>query len=244
MLTSGSRPASIASLKLSGSLIFSGSQLNCRSDHMAHAEVSAPLRILLVEDSEHDAVAFHRAFRKASTLCDIALCERAEEALARLYDQAASFDLVVADYKLPGMSGLELYHELRTRNIPIPLVLLTGAGAEYLAVEALKAGVDDYIIKDASQGYIDLLPLVLPEVVQRYRDRLEHQHTQNTRSERESQLRLVTDALPVGISYMDIEQCYRFANRTCEAWVGQPRTALYGRHIEAVWGEEAYTLTR
>ena len=211
---------------------------------MSHNDVSAPLCILLVEDSEHDAVAFHRAFRKASAPCDIALCERAEEALARLYDPASSFDLVVTDYKLPGMSGLELYRELRTRNILIPLVLLTGAGAEYLAVEALKAGVDDYIIKDASQGYIDLLPLVLPEVVQRYRDRLEHQRTQNTLRERESQLRLVTDALPVGISYVDVEQRYRFANRTCEEWFGQPRTALYGKHLEEVWGEEAYALTR
>jgi PAS domain S-box-containing protein len=211
---------------------------------MAHAEVSAPLRILLVEDSEHDAMAFHRAFRKASARCDIALCERAEEALARLYDQTSSFDLVVADYKLPGMSGLELYRELRSSNIPIPLVLLTGAGAECLAVEALKAGVDDYIIKDASQGYINLLPIVLPEVVQRYRARLEHQRIQNTLRERESQLRLVTDALPVGISYVDVAQCYRFANRTCEVWVGQPRTALYGRHVEEVWGEEAYALTR
>ena len=211
---------------------------------MAHAEVSAPLRILLVEDSEHDAVAFHRAFRKAAALYDIAICERAEEALARLYDQTSSFDLVVADYMLPGMSGLELYHELRSSNISIPLVLLTGAGAEYLAVEALKAGVDDYIIKDARQGYINLLPIVLPEVVQRYRARLEHQRIQNALSERESQLRLVTDALPVGISYVDVEQCYRFANRTCEAWCGQPRTTLYGRHIEEVWGEEAYALTR
>jgi PAS domain S-box-containing protein len=211
---------------------------------MAHAEVSAPLRILLVEDSEHDAVAFHRAFRKAAALYDIALCERAEEALARLYDQTSSFDLVVADYMLPGMSGLDLYRELRSSNISIPLVLLTGAGAEYLAVEALKAGVDDYIIKDASQGYINLLPIVLPEVVQRYRARLEHQRLQNALSERESQLRLVTDALPVGISYVDVEQCYRFANRTCEVWVGQPRTALYGRHVGEVWGEEAYALTR
>jgi len=211
---------------------------------MSHAEVSTPLRILLVEDSEHDAVAFHRAFRKASTLCDIAICERAEEALARLYDQAASFDLVVADHKLPGMSGLELYRELRTSNIPIPLVLLTGAGAEYLAVEALKAGVDDYIIKDASQGYIDLLPLVLPEVVQRYRARLEHQRVQKALNERDAQLRLVTDALPVGISYVDVEQCYRFANRTCEAWIGQPRTALYGKHIADVWGQDAYMLMR
>src|SRR5712691_553975 len=223
---------------------FSGDELRYRSDHMAHEDIPAPLRILLVEDSEHDAVAFRRAFRKASAPCHIALCERAEEALAQLSTQASRVDLVVADYKLPGMSGLELYRELRTSNIPIPLVLLAGAGTEYLAVEALKAGVDDYIIKDASQGYIDLLPLVLPEVVQRYRDRLEHQRTQNALSEREAQLRLVTDALPVGISYVDVEQCYRFANRTCEEWVGQPRTALYGKHLEEVWGEEAYALTR
>jgi PAS domain S-box-containing protein len=211
---------------------------------MAYQDVSAPLRILLVEDSEHDAVAFRRAFRKASAPCHITLCERAEEALAQLSQQASSFDLVVADYKLPSMSGLELYRELRTSNILIPLVLLTGAGTEYLAVEALKAGVDDYIIKDTGKGYIDLLPLVLPEVMQRYHDRLEHQRVQNALREREAQLRLVTDALPVGISYVDIGQCYHFANRTCEEWVGQPRTALYGKHVEEAWGEEAYALTR
>jgi PAS domain S-box-containing protein len=211
---------------------------------MAHEDVSAPLRILLVEDSEHDAVVFRRALRKASAPCHIALCERAEEALEQLSQPASSFDLVVADYRLPGMSGLELFRELRANNIPIPFVLLTGAGAEYLAVEALKARVDDYIIKDTSRGYIDLLPLVLPDVVQRYRDSLEHQRTQNALHERESQLRLVTDALPVGISYMDLDQRYRFANRTCEVWVGQPRTALYGKHVQEVWGEEAYTRIR
>ena len=67
-----------------------------------------------------------------------------------------------------------------------------------------------------------MLPLVLPEVVQRYRARLEHQRIQNALSERESQLHLLTDALPVGISYVDIEQCYRSANRTCKP--GRPVT--------------------
>jgi CheY-like chemotaxis protein len=110
---------------------------------MPQREAPLPLHILLVEDSEHDVLAFRRAFQKALAPCDLALCERAEEALAQLCGQAAAFDLVVADYKLPGMSGLELYRALRASHIPIPLVLLTGAGTEYLAVEALKAGVDD-----------------------------------------------------------------------------------------------------
>ena len=84
----------------------------------------------------------------------------------------SSFDLVVTDYKLPGMSGLSLCQELLNHQVSLPLVLLTGAGSEPLAVEALKSGVHDYIIKDPNGGYLNLLPVVLPEVVRQYHDRL------------------------------------------------------------------------
>jgi signal transduction histidine kinase len=165
---------------------------------MPQRDASLSLRILLVEDSEHDALAFRRAFRKALAPCDITLCKRAEEALTQLCIQAASFDLVVTDYKLPGMSGLELHRKLRTSNIPIPLVLLTGAGTEYLAVEALKAGVDDYIIKDSGQGYVDLLPLVLSEAVQRYRDHLDYQQAQEALRQLETELRQAQKMQAIG----------------------------------------------
>jgi PAS domain S-box-containing protein len=52
------------------------------------------------------------------------------------------------------------------------MVILTGEGSQQLAVEALKAGVYDYIIKDPGQGYLDLLPVVLPDVVRRHGERL------------------------------------------------------------------------
>ena len=139
---------------------------------------STPLRILLVEDNEHDWLAFRRAFQKGQVPSEISRCVRAEEALRRLDTDASSFDLVVTDYKLPGMSGLELCQALLEREAPLPLVLLTGAGTEHLAVEALKAGVDDYLIKDPDQGYLELLPLVLPEVVRKYGDRLARQRAE------------------------------------------------------------------
>jgi PAS domain S-box-containing protein len=82
------------------------------------------------------------------------------------------FDLVVIDHKLPGMSGLELCKELLDQETPLPLVLLTGHGSEELAVEALSDGVDNYIIKDPGHGYLGLLPVVLPQVVRKYGDRL------------------------------------------------------------------------
>jgi len=53
---------------------------------------------------------------------------------------------------LPGISGLYLCKELLDEETPLPLVILTGKGSEELAVEALKAGVDDYIVKDPGRG--------------------------------------------------------------------------------------------
>jgi light-regulated signal transduction histidine kinase (bacteriophytochrome) len=123
------------------------------------------------------------------------MCARAEEALARL-DQVTSegeagdtsFDLIVADYKLPGMSGLDLCKTLLSRNVPVPLVILTGRGSESLAVEALKAGVEDYIIKDPDRGYLALLPVVLLDVVRKYEDRLARERAETALAKQAEEL--------------------------------------------------------
>jgi DNA-binding response OmpR family regulator len=139
---------------------------------------SSVLRILLIEDDEHDQIAFQRALDKSEMGFEVTGCSRAEEALKRLSDGHSSFDLVVVDYKLPGMSGLDLCRQVLDRRSDLPLVLLTGKGSEQLAVNALKAGVTDYLVKDPSEGYLDLLPLVLLEVVQKHRDRQAHKEAE------------------------------------------------------------------
>lgn len=141
-------------------------------------ESDALLRILLIEDNEHDRVAFRRAFKKSSVTVAITEYVRAEEALRDLREHESEADIIVTDYKLPGMSGLALCDELLEHQVQLPLVILTGAGSEHLAVDALKAGVDDYIIKDPGGGYLDLLPLVLPAVVRQYHDRLARQQAE------------------------------------------------------------------
>ncbi len=130
------------------------------------------LMILLVEDEEHDALAFRRAFEKSDVPARITWCVRAEEALERLESETAEFDLVVADHRLPGMTGLELCKEILSRMLPLPVVLLTGGGTEHLAVEAIRSGVHDYLIKDDAQGYLELLPVVLSQVVRQFQEQL------------------------------------------------------------------------
>ena len=56
----------------------------------------------------------------------------------------------------------------------------------------------------------------------------------------EAQLRLITDALPALIAYVDRQQCYRFVNRTYENWCKQPRTKIIGSHIKEIIGEVNY----
>ena len=56
----------------------------------------------------------------------------------------------------------------------------------------------------------------------------------------EEQLRLITNALPVLIAYVDKQQRYRFNNKAFEDWLGQSSSEIYGRHLRKIWGQECY----
>jgi PAS domain S-box-containing protein len=58
--------------------------------------------------------------------------------------------------------------------------------------------------------------------------------------QREEQLRLITNALPVLIAYVDDQQQYRFNNQAYEEWLGQPPECIYGQHLQQVWGKDCY----
>jgi signal transduction histidine kinase len=132
------------------------------------AEEFKPLHILLIEDNEHDRMAFQRAMKKERIDCNLTICQRAEEARDLLTRGDTPFDLVVLDFDLPGMNGLEFFKKMRRNQDLPPFVMLTGAGSERLAVKSLQAGIYDYVVKDSGMGYLNLLPLVLTRAVQRH----------------------------------------------------------------------------
>ncbi len=68
----------------------------------------------------------------------------------------------------------------------------------------------------------------------------DRQQAEEALRQSEEQLRLITDALPVFISYIDAQQCYRFNNQAYEDWFGRTRTEIYGLHIRELWGETVY----
>ena len=67
------------------------------------------------------------------------------------------FDLVVIDHYMPGQDGLETLRKLRLRSDPPPVVYVTGSEETRIAVEALKAGASDYVVKAVGDDFFDLL---------------------------------------------------------------------------------------
>jgi PAS domain S-box-containing protein len=107
----------------------------------------APLRVLLVEDSEDDALLLAESLREGGFAVDARRVETEEDFRAALREE--TWDLVIADYVLPRFSGIAAVRIVR-RVIPdLPVIMVSGKGGEEHAVEAMRAGADDYLLKES-----------------------------------------------------------------------------------------------
>lgn len=125
------------------------------------------ISVLLAEDNEDHALLAKRALESSGDDIDVSFAIDGEEALKALKGQ--SFSMILSDYRLPRRSGLDLLKDLKRIGADIPLVIITSQGNEKVAVEAMREGAYDYIVKD--QGYLDVLPHVVRRTMERYRSK-------------------------------------------------------------------------
>jgi diguanylate cyclase (GGDEF)-like protein len=126
---------------------------------------SEPIRILYMEDDPGLARLFKKKLGRAGYVVDIA--RNGEEGLA-MYD-VGSYDVVAVDQQMPVYSGLEVIRIMASQGPLPPMVMVTGSGNEQIAVEAMKLGAGDYIVKDVDGGYLELLPTIMGRVLQQRR---------------------------------------------------------------------------
>ena len=149
--------------------------------------MSRKLQVLIVEDSEDDALLAVQELRRAGfdpSFQRVETGERLREALG-----AGAWDLVVADYSLPQFSGLAALKMVRELRGDLPVIIVSGAIGEDVAVDAMRAGANDYVMKDKLPRLGPAVERELREAEDRRRRKLAEEELRRTTAELDDALR-------------------------------------------------------
>ncbi len=191
---------------------------------MSTAPVNAPrkpLRVLLIEDYEEDAALLERFLSRAGYAVQARRIETADELRGALA-QPNSFDLVLADYTLPSFGARDALAMIQQSGADIPFIIVSGTIDEVSAVNAMRAGAHDYVLK----GHLDrLLPAIERELADAERRR--------ARLRTEAELRLVQQRFSatfnqaaVGMAHTSTDGRIQLVNQRLAEMLGAPVNRL------------------
>ncbi|HVP37357.1 MAG TPA: response regulator [Terriglobales bacterium] len=185
--------------------------------------MSISLRILIIEDSEDDAFLLLRELEKGGYEPVSKRVETAEEMSAALKEQ--EWDLVISDYVLPKFSGLDALRVLKESRIDLPFIVISGKMGEETAVEVMRAGAHDYIMKDKMARLVPAIQRELAEFVVRR----ERQETQVALTDSEKRFSLFMENFP-GYAYLKEQNgVFVFINQYAEKVFGWNLKEAIGR---------------
>ena len=192
----------------------------------------APLHVLIVAHSRNDVELILNELREAGLRLDHTLAENKEQFHHAL--QQKNFDAILSDYRLPNWTGLEALKELRENGKDIPFLLVTGTLGEEAAVECIKQGATDYILKDR----ISRLPVALKRAIGEKALRDEAKQTLNALAESETRARqqfaeldLLYRSLPVALAVFGRDMRFLRVNDEISKFDGIPVAAHVGLTI-------------
>ncbi|MEK6753686.1 MAG: PAS domain S-box protein [Chloroflexota bacterium] len=155
--------------------------------------MSKPIRILYIDDNPLDRELVRDVLEKEHggfELLTVASRADFETALAK-----GGFYLVLSDFNILGFDGLQVIEAVHARDEQMPVIIVTGTGSEVTAIEAMKLGAADYVIK--TPKHIQRLPKTIQAV-------LEKKRTEEAKREIEQQYRVLFETTPIGIGVADM----------------------------------------
>jgi len=184
------------------------------------------LNILMLEDIPIDAEMIERELQNANILYNARRVASKSKFLKEL--ELFSPDLVLADYSLPQFSGLEALKIVRTMKVRIPFILVTGMKNEEIAVECLKEGADDYILKSSLRR----LPGAIQNALEKQRAERENERLEEEL--RRSQKQMLT-------IFESITDAFFSVNRSWYVMYLNPRSDSFlvkmNKRREDLWGK-------
>jgi PAS domain S-box-containing protein len=173
--------------------------------------VNHSIKILLVEDNPGDVLLLQESLSEIALVdFDLVHVERLGNALHRL--QSEDFDVVLLDLVLPDSEGLETFVKIYNQVPLTPIVVLTGMADETLAIRAVQAGAQDYLVKGQVTGG-DLL-------MRSIRYAIERKRIEAALQQREQELRTLTENVPDIIARFDQNLRHLYVNSAVEQATG------------------------
>lgn len=142
------------------------------------------IQILIIEDSEDDSELLQRLLKKNGLNFQCVIVEDWENLVSVFGSN--EWDLVLSDYSLPGFNGMDALKFVREKNKDLPFIILSGDIGEEIAVDVMKAGANDYIMKD---NMIRLFPALLREL-REFEGRKNQREIKEKLREKEEQFRV------------------------------------------------------
>lgn len=156
------------------------------------------LSLLLIEDNDDDAVILEREIRRGGYEV---VCTRVETEEDFLHALRTSCDIIVTDYYLPKFTGMKVLELLRIQNCDIPCIMVSGKYGEETAVEAMRAGASDFLVK----GNLSRLVPAIRRELKEYRMRKSKEQLEARLIEREEIFRRLIEQSVEGVILADDE---------------------------------------
>ncbi|MBN2071037.1 MAG: PAS domain S-box protein [Candidatus Krumholzibacteriota bacterium] len=189
--------------------------------------MSDKLRIIYVDDYKLDRELVRDALRSEGD--SFSLLEASSKAEFEKLWARGRCDLVLTDFNISGWEGLQVLSLVHKTDPSIPVIIVTGTGSEEIAVEAMKLGAADYVIK--TPRHIRKLPQAIRAAIDKNRAEQEKMEALSELRSSEEMHRRMIEGLHEGIWVIDADARTTYANPAMAAMLGYERSEMTGMHL-------------
>jgi PAS domain S-box-containing protein len=190
------------------------------------------MNILHLEDNLRDAALVQDMLTAEWPDCVITLVATRPDFLAAL-DQGGH-DIVLSDFQLPGFNGLEALELTRERRPHLPFIFFSGTLGEERAIEAVRAGAADYVIKDRMKR----LPVSIQRVMREAEELRARRRVEEALAQEQYLLLMLMENLPDHVYFKDVNSRFLTVNRALARRFGLPPAQLKGKSDADVFSAE------
>jgi len=183
----------------------------------------AKYKVLLIEDDTLDRLAFERFLEEEKLLYDYTAAQSVSQAKEIL--KSRQFDIIVSDYSLGDGTALDILNSVKHT----PIILITGAANEQVAIDAWRAGTYDYLPKDLDRNYLKAVPATIEKAIKRKR-------VEDALDRRQKNLEAIFHAVPVGMLLADENMIVARANDTIMRMMHREHSQIVNQPICRILG--------